>query len=138
MAIGLLILAGILQAFDAAGNIPNPSDLSKNFPTTVFAIVNMVNTTPGFIVPFLAGRILMWQADSPPIQTWSIVFYLAAVISICGGTIYVLFGSAERQAFDFDTSHEEDEEETADLLSEEDDVTNRLLNNSPVRRLNAS
>ena len=138
MVIGLLIAGSIFQAFDAAGNIPNPGDLSKNFPTTVFAIVNMLNTSAGFIVPFLIGHILLWRAGSPLLETWSIVFYLAAGISICGGIIFLLFGSAERQAFDYDVGRQEDEDESADLLSDEDDVTDRLLHNSPVRRLNAS
>lgn len=140
--IGLLILGSIFQAFDAAGNIPNPGEVSKNFPTTVFAIVNMLNTSAGFIVPFLIGHILKWRADYPLLETWSIVFYLAAVISFCGGVIFLLFGSAERQPFDFDVGRQQDEGETEDLLSDDDDddddVTNRLLQNSPVRRLNAS
>ena len=142
LVISLLLLGSVFQAFDAAGNIPNPGDLSKNFPTTVFALVNMLNTSAGFIVPFLIGHILEWGSDEPLLQTWSIVFYLAAGISVCGAIIYICFGSGERQDFDKDSSsHQQDDEEAADLLSDEDDdedMTNRLLENSPVRRLNAS
>ena len=61
--ISLLLLGSIFQAFDAAGNIPNPGDLSKNFPTTVFALVNMLNTSAGFIVPYLVGHMLQWGSE---------------------------------------------------------------------------
>lgn len=135
------MLGSIFQAFDAAGNIPNPGDLSRTFPTTVFALVNMLNTSAGFIVPFLVGHILEWRTGQPLLQTWSIVFYLAAGISVCGGIIFLLLGSAERQPFDFESGRPEDEDGEAGetlLSSEEENVTNRLLQNSPVRRLNAS
>lgn len=136
------MLGSIFQAFDAAGNIPNPGDLSRTFPTTVFALVNMLNTSAGFIVPFLVGHILEWGSGQPLLQTWSIVFYLAAGISVCGGLMFLAFGSAERQPFDFESGRPGDEEEgeagESLLSSEEENVTNRLLENSPVRRLNAS
>lgn len=135
--IAILFIGGLFQAFDAAGNVPNPGELSKNYATTVFAIVNMLNTSAGFIVPYLIGVILESRKGMDPIQTWSIVFYLASGIAICGAVIYLLFGSGDRQKFDYDVEPEEEEEEDRDLLSEgEEGITDQLLEqHSPVRRL---
>jgi ACS family sodium-dependent inorganic phosphate cotransporter-like MFS transporter 5 len=139
--IGLLLVGNLFQALDAAGNIPNPGELSKNYATTVFAIVNMLNTSTGFIVPYLIGLILENGKGRDPIQVWSIVFYLASGLALLSGLIYGLFGSGERQAFDYDDeAGDEDVEES--LLSDpevEDGVetlTEQLLQqHSPVRRL---
>lgn len=136
--IGLLLLGNVFQALDAAGNIPNPGELSKNYATTVFAIVNMLNTSTGFIVPYLIGLILEnGKAEhKDPVQVWSIVFYLASGLALLSGLIYSLFGSGERQAFDL----EDDDEVIETLLDEEDEdqesLTQQLLQqHSPVRRL---
>ena len=138
--IGLLLTGNLFQALDAAGNIPNPGELSKNYATTVFAIVNMLNTSIGFIVPYLIGLILEAGKGKDPIDTWSIIFYLASALALLSGIIYSIFGSGERQAFDLDVSEGEEEDEVDErLLSDENDVENLteqlLEQHSPVRRL---
>lgn len=108
--IALLLIGNVFQSMDAAGNIPNPGELSKNFGTTVFAFVNMLNCSIGFINPYFIGLILEAGKGKDPLKTWSIVFYLASGFSLLAGVIYNLFGSGERQAFDYlEGDSEEDE-----------------------------
>ena len=149
--ISLLLIGNTFGALDSAGNIPNPGELSKHYATTVFAIVNMLNTSAGFIVPYLVGLILSaYKYD--PMFAWSVVFYLASGISLLGALIYILFGSAERQPFDFDPKldhpndelgGEDDAEDIEELLESEDEpivnLQEQLLEqHSPVRRLTGS
>ena len=143
----LLLIGNTFGALDSAGNIPNPGELSKHYATTVFAIVNMLNTSAGFIVPYLVGLILTaYKYD--PMFAWSVVFYLASGISLLGALIYILFGSAERQPFDFDPKLDhlnddvnvENSDDVEELLESEDEpivnLQEQLLEqHSPVRRL---
>lgn len=99
--IALLLIGNIFQSLDAAGNIPNPGELSKNFGTTVFAFVNMLNCSIGFINPYFIGLILESGKGGDPMKTWSIVFYLASGLSLLAGVIYGFFGSGSRQPFDY-------------------------------------
>jgi ACS family sodium-dependent inorganic phosphate cotransporter-like MFS transporter 5 len=108
-----LIVGSFLQAFDGAGNIPNPGELSKHFSTTVFALVNMLNTSAGFTNPYLIGFILeagKGKGDDP-LKTWSIVFYLSAGVTFMGAVIFVLFGSGERQSFDKEVEERHNDKE---------------------------
>lgn len=113
--IGLLLVGNLFQAFDGAGNICNPGELSKHYATTIFAIVNMFNTSIGFIVPYLIGIILKAGKDSNPLHTWSLIFYLASGLSVFSGLIYITFGSGERQQFDYgkllEKNHDDDDED---------------------------
>lgn len=144
----LLLIGNTFGALDSAGNIPNPGELSKHYATTIFAIVNMVNTSAGFIVPYLVGLILT-EYKNDPMFAWSVVFYLASGISLIGALIYILFGSAERQSFDFDSkldhpnddiNIQNDNGDVEELLESEDEpivnLQEQLLEqHSPVRRL---
>lgn len=109
--IGLLLAGNLFQAFDGAGNICNPGELSKHYATTIFAIVNMLNTSIGFIVPYLIGIILKAGEGRNPLDTWSFIFYLASGLSVLSGVIYLIFGSGERQRFDYGKLQEEEDDD---------------------------
>ena len=104
----LLLIGNVFLSLDSDGTIEG--EISKDFATTVFALVNMCNTSAGFIVPYVVGLILqsgLGSAHGDLLEVWSIVFYQAAGMAVLGAIIFLLFGSAERQPWDYDTNNDE-------------------------------
>lgn len=104
----LLLIGNVFLSLDSDGTIEG--EVSKDFATTVFALVNMCNTSAGFIVPYVIGLILQagpGSAHGDLLEVWSIVFYQAAGMAVLGAIIFVAFGSAERQPWDYDTNNDE-------------------------------
>ena len=88
-----------LQAygFSAGCNAALPSEMSKNFSAVIFAIMDTIGLSAG--TPLYVGLILyniddQWKA-------WSVLFWPSGVLIICCMLFFQVFGSAERQPFDF-------------------------------------
>lgn len=98
--ITLNVMERLMGGCSSGGDIPVPSEMSKNFPATIYAISNTIITCFGFIAPYFAGVILQsgWSQDL--ITLWAYVFWFSSSISICGGIVFLVFGEAEIQPFD--------------------------------------
>ena len=121
----LLLVGNVFLSLDSDGTIEG--EVSKDFATTVFALVNMCNTSAGFIVPYVIGLILQSSPRSThsDLEVWSIVFYQAAGMAVLGAIIFLLFGSAERQPWDYDTNNDE-----TSLVAEGEDAEESV--NDPI------
>lgn len=97
----LLLCGNFFLGLNAGGDVPVPGELTVNFPATIYAMGNMFGCSTGFIAPYVIGVILeSGDGKSDLIFLWSKVYYLAAAIALTGAVIFVLFGSANRQAWD--------------------------------------
>lgn len=94
----LFIFANFCMGCTSGGDGPVPSELTTNFPATVFAIANMVSCSSGFIAPYVIGMIL--ESNAGDLQyLWSIVFYLAASLAATGIFVFIAFGEGKGVAY---------------------------------------
>jgi MFS family permease len=98
MLLASLFLGSIFLGCGSASEVPLASEMSKNFPATIYAIMNMIAMSAGFLAPSFVGFVL----DSTPdlIFGWRIVFYFTSCLSVIATTIFVCFAEAKRQPFD--------------------------------------
>lgn len=92
--------ASILSGFMNGSDTPLASEMSRNFPSALFALLNMISTSTGFIAPAFAGAILQSMQDDP-VKAWSIIFYFCGSLAVFATAMFLIFASAERQPFDF-------------------------------------
>ena len=59
-------------------------------------VANFIGNLQGFVSPQVTGLIINHHND---LHHWKIVFYIAAAIDLFGALIFVIFGSAEEQAW---------------------------------------
>ena len=95
----ILFLQAYGGGFSAGCDAALPSEMSKNFSAVIFAIVDTIGLSAGTLTPLYAGLILdniedQWKA-------WSVLFWSSGVLIICCMLFFQVFGSAERQPFDF-------------------------------------
>ena len=97
----LVVIACIFIGFSAGGDGPVAAEMSKHFPVTLYAITNACATSTGFAAPYVIGVILK-SYQGPNVMTgWHIVFYLASGLNFMGCLTFILFGSSDRQSFDY-------------------------------------
>ncbi|XP_054158499.1 putative inorganic phosphate cotransporter [Oppia nitens] len=101
IVIALIMIGMIFFGTQAGGDIAIVSDMTNNFTATVFAIANTIAFTCGFITPLVIGYIVEASPGQPRRQ-WSYIFYMSAAISVLGGIVFLVFGSADRQPWDRD------------------------------------
>jgi len=104
----IVYTASILSGFMNGSDTPLASEMSCNFPAALFALLNMIATSSGFLGPAFAGAILQSLEDDPW-KAWQIIFYSCGSLNLFATAIFLAFASAERQAFDY-----LEEEETND------------------------
>lgn len=92
----MLAGAGAFQGAVFAGNQMNHIALSPRFAGTMYGITNAAGNTCGFIAPYIIGRIIL---GNETVDSWRLVFYLAAFLNIMGNFVYLLFASAEEQSW---------------------------------------
>ena len=96
----IVFLTSFFSGFISGSDTPLPSEMSTNFPASLFALLNMIATSTGFIAPAVAGAILQSMPHSVWFA-WSIIFYSSAGLLLLATVIFLTFVSAERQSFDF-------------------------------------
>ena len=98
-AMVLVLTCYFFLGFTSGGDVPVPGEVTKNYPAIVYSYMNAMSITTGFIAPKAIGYTLEGFDDVR--FGWSIVFYTAAVVTLIGNAFFMLFGSAERQPFDY-------------------------------------
>ena len=95
----ILYLDAVCTGFAAGSDLPIPSEMSLNFPAVLYAMLNMAAMSSGFVAPAFAGLLLdniknQWLA-------WCILYYSTGGLLIFSTIVFMIYGSAERQSFDF-------------------------------------
>ena len=95
----LLIFQAISQGFAAGSDAPLASEMSKNFPSLLFATMNTIAMSAGFLAPMFAGLLLDNIADKW--LAWKYIFYSTGSLGLFAALMFCIFASAERQPFDY-------------------------------------
>ncbi|XP_053609835.1 uncharacterized protein LOC128674879 [Plodia interpunctella] len=120
-AIAVLISSLSISGAASAGHMVNQLDISPNYAGLLLAFTNFIANIFTIMVPIITGLIL--GKDSMDVSRWRIVFLLHAGISITSNTVFMIFGSADRQAWDdpdFIDKIKADPEESKPVLSKGD------------------
>ena len=94
----ILFTCATLAGFAGGSDLPLASEMSQNYPSTIYATCNLIAMGAGCLVPVYTGIILSDVHDQW--LGWSIVFYTSAIISFLSFTFFLFCASAERQDFD--------------------------------------
>lgn len=94
----LLVVAMLCYGLYAGGDTPIPCEISYHFPATMYSIINMISQLSGIIAPYAVGAIL--ESNGQTEHLWNIIFFSAALVCLTGLVVFLIFGSAERQAWD--------------------------------------
>lgn len=99
MALLTILYVGSFCLGSASGSdVPLASEMSNNFPATLYSLLNMIQMSPGFITPSFVGFLLDGSSDLR--SSWARVFYFSSFLTAVSTVIFILFASAERQKFD--------------------------------------
>lgn len=115
-----LVIGMFAYGFVTGGDVIVPAEISINYPSTIYSSLNSFSSLSGSLAPLIVGLILDSSTIDPSIsatsdplsissvtgqialkQSWDLVFYLTASIVSIGTTIFIIYGSSERQSFDF-------------------------------------
>ncbi|XP_029166244.1 putative inorganic phosphate cotransporter [Nylanderia fulva] len=78
----------------SASTLTSLVDLSPNYASILLGFANMIIAWAGFISPAIVGIL---TNNNQSVGQWRLVFLIAAVNSIVGGIIYILFGTSKEQ-----------------------------------------
>lgn len=122
MLLASLFLGSIFLGCGSASEVPLASEMSKNFPATIYSIMNMIAMSAGFLAPAFVGFVL----DSTPdlILGWKIVFYFTSCLSVLATMVFLLFAEAKRQPFDVKKRRESGKEDEESEQESQDENRN--------------
>lgn len=95
----LLMASNFFLGFTSGGDNPLPAELTYNFIGTLFGFTNFLSMSSGFVCPLIIGAILETNLDI--LVSWGIIFYMSAFMAALGAVVFIVAGSAERQAWDY-------------------------------------
>lgn len=130
LVIVTLVIGMFAYGFVTGGDVIVPAEISVNYPSTIYSGLNSFASLSGSLAPLIAGLILdssstktsssstitttITSSDSLNIssqialkQSWDLIFYLTALIVSLGTTIFIIYGSSERQSFDYKCDEDE-------------------------------
>ncbi|XP_069699864.1 sialin-like isoform X2 [Periplaneta americana] len=96
VAVVLLAAASAVGGASSSGSLPNIVDLSPNFAGTLLGIIKTLTLIPGVLSP---NAVSLLVNSFGPVNCWFYIFISMAVIYLTCGTIFVLLGSGEVQAW---------------------------------------
>lgn len=100
-SIALLVIGMLMYGLVMGGDVIIPAEVSPTFATTIFSCINMFANSAGVVAPLVIGLLLEGAEDGIHLKhKWDSVFYMAAAVVSFGTTVFLLFGTSDRQDFD--------------------------------------
>lgn len=96
-AIPIVILLTLSMSINGAAvltNLQNAQDLAPNFAGSIFGIISFIGGMTGFITPAITGAL---TKDNNGTQEWGWNFIIGGCVYLFCGTVFILFGTTERQ-----------------------------------------
>ncbi|KAI1308228.1 hypothetical protein HDE_00467 [Halotydeus destructor] len=93
----LFMLFGMFKGLDTGTFMPVIAEMSQEYTTVVFAIVNTLASNSAYVATGVAGLIL--DSGGELLHRWNLLFYFTAVVLIIG-LLSVIFMDARRQPWD--------------------------------------
>ncbi len=91
MAIAIMSVGTAIGAFVTGGFAVNHMDIAPKYAGTLMGITNTAGTIPGIIGVYFSGVILELTGS------WSLVFQVAAGVTLTGMVVFLLLSSGEKQ-----------------------------------------
>lgn len=82
-------------------NLQNSQDLAPNYAGTLYAIINFIGTSTGFITPALVAE---FTKEHNTMNEWTYIFIIGSIAYIGPAILYSIFGSAEVQKWNDSTN----------------------------------
>ncbi|EEC02640.1 sodium/phosphate transporter, putative, partial [Ixodes scapularis] len=98
LVLSLLVIGKVTLGAFTGGNAPAVVDLAPMYSATLNGMITTFGQSTGIFAPLVAG-LLIDPTKGSQVAHWSRIFYLSAAISLLGGAIFAIFGSAERQCW---------------------------------------
>ena len=95
----VLFFQAMASGFKGGSDAPLASEMSSNYPSLTYAVMNTVAMSAGFTAPAFAGLVLDNTKNSW--NAWSYIFYASGILMIIANSVFVVFAAAERQDFDY-------------------------------------
>ncbi|CAN7998996.1 unnamed protein product, partial [Ixodes hexagonus] len=98
LVLSLLVIGKVTLGAFTGGNAPAVVDLAPMYSATLNGMITTFGQSTGVFAPLVAGLLVDPTKGSQETH-WSQIFYLSATISLLGGVVFAVFGSAERQSW---------------------------------------
>ncbi|XP_012224783.1 putative inorganic phosphate cotransporter isoform X2 [Linepithema humile] len=122
LTVGVITLGVGLNGAIYSGFKVNHLDISPRFAGILMSFTNCIANLAGLLAPITVGQII----DTSPTQAkWRIVFIICAGIYILCATVFVIFGSGQRQAWD---NPEKDDEKSRDDEDKQIKISVKIVN----------
>lgn len=97
LAVTLLTISSAIGATISLGFGINTMDLSPNFAGVLLSIVNSMGNSASLLGPLISTYLIK---DSTDLYQWRVVFVIAAMLSFIGNSVFIFWGSVEKQHWD--------------------------------------
>lgn len=133
-SISMMVLALALNGAACQTNLQNHQDLAPNFAGSLYGIMNVVGSFPGFIIPPIIGALTNQRNG---LEEWRWMFWISSIIFFSATIVFWIFGSATIQPWnDYSQAAKvptviEEEKQMTDITkeipqSEEEDENSKL------------
>ncbi|GFY68793.1 putative inorganic phosphate cotransporter [Trichonephila inaurata madagascariensis] len=121
----ILAMASVGLSF--AGCMITAIDMSPTFAGTIMGVSSIISSLSGFVMPILVGIL---TNEEQTLEQWNKVFFISIGVVMCSGIIFLFFGSAEVQSWNFPISDVErgNDEKLKHTSSFEDSLNSKKLN----------
>ncbi|CAH2981081.1 unnamed protein product [Chilo suppressalis] len=93
-SVALLAIAVGVNAGHITGLVLVHIDMAPNFAGSLMGVTNGLANIVSIVAPLVAAIILKDESDP---KFWKVVFFLAAAVYVLTNTIFIIFGTSERQ-----------------------------------------
>ncbi|XP_055372642.1 sialin [Condylostylus longicornis] len=85
-------------------NLQNSQDLAPNYAGTLYGVINLFGTTPGFFSPLVVAS---FTHDENTLEQWKYVFFVGSAVYITPALFFMIFGTAAVQPWNFDKKNDD-------------------------------
>ncbi|CAG5074045.1 Similar to slc17a7: Vesicular glutamate transporter 1 (Xenopus tropicalis) [Cotesia congregata] len=93
-AMSMMILALALNGAACQTSLQNHQDLAPNFAGSLYGIMNVFGSVPGFVIPAVVGALTNHRNG---IEEWRWMFWISAVVFFSATVLFWILGSASIQ-----------------------------------------
>lgn len=124
-AVIMMILALALNGAACQTSLQNHQDLAPNFAGSLYGIMNVFGSIPGFIIPPIVGALTDGRNN---IEQWRWIFWITAIVFFSATILFWIFGSASIQPWnDYSQSPK-----VIATIDEEKQMTNTPVKETPT------
>ncbi|XP_061379217.1 uncharacterized transporter slc-17.2-like isoform X2 [Danaus plexippus] len=106
-------------------NLQNHQDLAPNYAGTLYGIANFIGSTAGFFTPMITAY---FTKTGDSFEQWRPVFFVGASVYIVSAIFFILFGTGNTQAWNFDDESKQEGKEEKGRADDMNDMNETIKN----------